>query len=216
MSESPRNMICLSKHLHALWGAARFGLKPLRDPQAVERNEVWVQFHWLAQGLLRPSEEVGSDAMDRLGEYGMDPTFVDAGSDSKIDRRGRNGTLAHQESGQRIETGQVFVIKADDPELLPSLEILELQWALVRLAALSGAADVYCDHYSDDHDAVSLIADAEGYYERIFDTGLERQSQSDYADTEDGAYDADAVADTDVTLLDLDESNCAFEEEPDI
>ncbi|ERS97596.1 hypothetical protein HMPREF1624_05767 [Sporothrix schenckii ATCC 58251] len=70
-------MICLSKHLHTLWRAARFGLKPLRDPRAVERNEVWVQFHWLAQGRQRLNQAVGSDAMERLGEYVMD-TFVDA------------------------------------------------------------------------------------------------------------------------------------------
>ena len=54
--------------------------------------------------------------------------FTESTSDGDGKGRGRNGTLAHRHSGLCIETGQVFVISADDPEDLPSLELLELQW----------------------------------------------------------------------------------------
>lgn len=49
-----------------------------------------------------------------------------------------------------IQTGQIFVIKADDPRLLSSFELLELQGDL-RIAAISGAAEPSNDDYSD-HD----------------------------------------------------------------
>ena len=41
-----------------------------------------------------------------------------------------------------IETGQTFVIRAEKPEDLPSFELLELQWNLLRVAAICGAADI--------------------------------------------------------------------------
>lgn len=50
--------------------------------------------------------------------------------------------LAHRQSGIPVETGQVFTTTAKDPKALPSYELLELQWNILQLAAMSGAADV--------------------------------------------------------------------------
>lgn len=194
VTESPKNMICLSKHLHALWGAARFGLKPLRDARAAENNEVWVQFYWLGQGRLPPNQVVDISAMDNLAQYGMDRLFVENGSDAHAHQRGRNGTLAHQASGRRIETGQVFVIKANDPELLPSLDLLELQWVLVRLAALSGAAGVYAGGSGDDDDK----AFAENIYGPLWGSALGQDEDAGDTGADDlGEWEAnnDDVAD---------------------
>ncbi|CAK7275151.1 hypothetical protein SEPCBS57363_006534, partial [Sporothrix epigloea] len=60
--------------------------------------------------------------------------------------------VAHRRSGLRIRTGQLFTIRADKPEDLPSMELLQIQWNLKRIAAMSGAADVYEDLEDDDFD----------------------------------------------------------------
>lgn len=61
--------------------------------------------------------------------------------------------LARRESGLRIETGQTFVLKTDDPENLPSFELLQLSWDLLRIAAICGAAEsddmVVYEEYSE-------------------------------------------------------------------
>ncbi|EPE04347.1 hypothetical protein F503_01351 [Ophiostoma piceae UAMH 11346] len=168
VTESPQNILCLGKHMHALWGSARFGLKPLRDERAVAQNEVWVQFHWLRQGLFKPTDFVSTDApdqqMDVLAGRNAERCdgFATSGSDSHRDSRGCNGTLAHRESGILIETGQVFVIRAEDPRDLPSLDLLELQWHLVRLAAISGAADVFDENgeYDGTNPGAYVVRDA--------------------------------------------------------
>ena len=52
-----------------------------------------------------------------------------------------------------IQTGQTFVLQAAKPDDLPSWELLEMQWNLLRVAAICGAADVTDDyHDSDDSD----------------------------------------------------------------
>jgi hypothetical protein len=50
------------------------------------------------------------------------------------------------------ESGTLFSITAKEPELLPSYDILELQWHLQKLAAMSAAADVDPDRFDDDDD----------------------------------------------------------------
>ncbi|CAK7229636.1 hypothetical protein SCUCBS95973_007290 [Sporothrix curviconia] len=60
--------------------------------------------------------------------------------------------VAHRRSGIRIQTGQLYTIRANAPEQLPSMELLQLQWDLLRIAAMSGAADVYDDNGDDSDD----------------------------------------------------------------
>jgi hypothetical protein len=48
-----------------------------------------------------------------------------------------------------IRTGQTFLLRADNPEDKPSWELLEMQWNLLRVAAICGAADVTEDYYDD-------------------------------------------------------------------
>ncbi len=161
VTESSKNLLCMGKHIHILWGRARFALKPLRDACAAARNEVWVQLHWLRQGPWKPEDIMATETADQLmdelagcneGDTETSHGFAMGGSDDNdTNDRGRNGTLAHRASGIRIETGQVFVIRADDPDDLPSLDLLELQWALVRLAAMAGAANVFNDGTDDDN-----------------------------------------------------------------
>ncbi|CAK7564432.1 MAG: hypothetical protein SEPTF4163_002323, partial [Sporothrix epigloea] len=49
--------------------------------------------------------------------------------------------VAHRKSGLPLRTGQIFTIRAENPEDLPSFELLDMQWNLLRVAAMSGAAE---------------------------------------------------------------------------
>lgn len=142
VSESPQNLLSLGKHMHCMWDRALFALKPL---SATDR-EVTVQFHW-----LKRSRKVTS------GEFGSFDAAMQAicGGDT---RGWGPPQLAHRPSGLRIETGQLFTIRADTSEQLPSMDLLELQWNLLRVSAMYGAADVY-DEDNCAGGSVHLVSD---------------------------------------------------------
>lgn len=54
-----------------------------------------------------------------------------------------------------ISSGDIITITTEDPEThpLPSFELLQMQWVLNRLVAISGAADVTDEELDDDGDA---------------------------------------------------------------
>ncbi len=201
ITESPKNMLCLGKHLHALWGAARFGLKPLRDTLAAKKGEVWVQFHWLRQGVLKPDDVVDEAAVGLLAALDTNNGFATGGSDGDSSRRGRNSTVAHRQSGLRIETGQVFVITATKPDDLPSLDLLELQWNLIRVAAMSGAADVHTNNGFEDGGstggamaAIEADSDVESLW---LSPEVHTDEEEDDGEGEDGDEDGDNDDDDD-------------------
>ncbi|KAK0656156.1 hypothetical protein B0T16DRAFT_424804 [Cercophora newfieldiana] len=91
----------------------------------------------ITQSVLKPNVYIRSD-MDVLLQAGV------------TDQRW-GYTLAHRKSGVRIQTGQTFILQRH--EHMPSWELLEMQWDLLRVAALCGAADVMDDYYdSEDPD----------------------------------------------------------------
>ncbi|CAK7273482.1 hypothetical protein SEPCBS57363_005675 [Sporothrix epigloea] len=147
VSDSPQNLFSLGKHMHCMWDRALFALKPL---SATDR-EVTVQFYW-----LKCSKKVTS------GEFGSFDAAMQAvcGGDT---RGWGPPQLAHRPSGLRIETGQLFTIRADMPEQLPSMDLLVLQWNLLRISAMCGAADVYDGDEGDEDDcadgSVHLVSD---------------------------------------------------------
>ncbi|GAB1312858.1 hypothetical protein MFIFM68171_03068 [Madurella fahalii] len=127
ITQSAKNGISMSHQIHFWFDNARFALKPLRQTT----EGIVVQWHWLNRSVLKPSVYIRSD-MDVLLQAGV------------MDQRWGHG-LAHRESGVRIQTGQTFVLQRHDH--MPSWELLEMQWDLLRVAALCGAADVMDDYY---------------------------------------------------------------------
>lgn len=158
--ESPQNVLTLGKHMHAMWSKAMFALKPL----SATANELVVQFHWLKRGTARPGDVIGDLSLDSVmhlvggGDDGWGPAQV-----------------AHHDSGIPIQTGDLFTIRADTPENLPSSELLKLQWDLLRVAAMCGAADIYEDRDDDDDDD---WWEQERLRMRRFETGSEYEGGS--------------------------------------
>ncbi|SPQ17588.1 fee270ed-584f-4a31-8c5c-59839a31ac0b [Thermothielavioides terrestris] len=141
ITQSPQNYLSLNHQIHFWFDNARFALKPLRHTP----NEVVVQWHWLKRSALLPRTEIGQAQDAFLALAGLnDMTW--------------GLCLAHRRSGVPIQTGQTFVIRAEKPEDLPSFELLEVQWNLLRVAAICGAANVIDASYYDlDDDEVAHL-----------------------------------------------------------
>jgi hypothetical protein len=118
------NMLCLNRQLQHWWYSARFALKPLRK----QGQFIIVQWHWLKDGRLDPQGRIrmGDDLSSLVDPHGW-------GDDMQA-------AFAHHKSGRRIETGHLFAIRSANPGCLPAFELLQLQWYLTRVAAISGAA----------------------------------------------------------------------------
>lgn len=102
-----------------------------------------VQWHWLRPTTFKPRE--------RFSRFKSTESILETAG-LLTDKSWGAGLLAHRESGIPTRTGQIFTIKADKAEDLPSWDFLELVESL-RVAAICGTADVpspYWDEESDD------------------------------------------------------------------
>lgn len=155
-TESPRNMLTLSPTVHRLWVACFFALKPIR----ASKRRIIVEFHW-----LQPRSK------------GEKPLLVNARTRpdclAEIDSPGQDIRLIDCPSGTIITSGTRLAIYTDDPQRrpLPSFALLDMQWNLQRVAALSGKAKWRDEDYGDsddDADATGVLAhlddDDEGEY----------------------------------------------------
>lgn len=150
VTESPRNLICLNRQLHWLFDRARMAFKPLREDPS---GGIVVQFHWLKENGLKPQI--------LLQKSYEDPKFADILERAGLSQNGAWGErLAHRKSGLPLETGQVFILGEKEPKQAPDIELLKLSWDLLRVGAISGAAepreldDDDGDDDADNHSAV--------------------------------------------------------------
>ena len=125
--DSVHNTICLTPLLHHWWGLAYIAFEPLEKL----RNGTRVRLRWLRQTSFSVWERVplNADPYDHLH-----PPSV-AGSFDIRDLR----------SGHPIPDGSIFDLTSDDPETEVSYDLLELQWDILRMAALCGAAEAADD-----------------------------------------------------------------------
>ncbi|EGR45319.1 uncharacterized protein TRIREDRAFT_111168 [Trichoderma reesei QM6a] len=132
---SPRNFLSMNRQLHFWWDNAAFALKPLSESE----TSIVVQWHWLQESCLSPRMMIPPNA-----EY---TKYVSRQVGDSW------GSLKHA-FGKTLQTGQVFTIRVDDPGQLPCFELLELQWDLLRVAAISGAGNFQA--YDPFYDAEEL------------------------------------------------------------
>ena len=158
VSETAQNILCMDPYLHALWGRAQFGLEPLAQRNDADGGaEIDIRFHWLRRGTKLPSDLVDDADDATVAAVGGHPGGPD---DPEVE------PLDHRPSGVPLQTGHVFTIRAAKAEDLPSLSLLEVQWHLMRLAAMCGAADVDdddADDDSDDKDSIDNDTDSYAY-----------------------------------------------------
>lgn len=130
--QSPQNLLSLSPQLQSWWYNLKFALKPLRK----QEDGIVVQRHWLKLSTLAPTDKIpiGANLSESVDPQGW-------GDDC-------GNLLVHHKSGRRIKTGHTFVIRAENPEHLPSFDLLEVQWNIARVATISGLSKVPGDHFT--------------------------------------------------------------------
>lgn len=140
-TERPTNMLTLSPTVHRLWGGCFFALKPVR---VISKRKMVVEFHWL-QPRPKAKKQLMVNARIR-------PDCL-----AEVDSPGQDIRLLHSPSKTIIISGTRIAIRTDDPRKrpLPSFALLQMQWNLQRVAALSATAEWREEDYgdSDDNDA---------------------------------------------------------------
>lgn len=112
--------------MHELWGKARFAFEPVEISE--DRETLTMRFWWLPLGTV--SRQVWM--CDR-------PSLP-----SDLRSSPRNSKLWDCDTDAPIYFGHLITLTTEDPEtmLLPSFELLHMQWVLNRVAAIVGAADI--------------------------------------------------------------------------
>lgn len=115
-------VIMLCTHVENLWKGARFGLQPIY--LSPDRRRLALEFYWLhshvPKGSVTLKDQPVVDGQIRVGPNGL--RLLDSGL--------YNFQIPH---------GPI-ILETNDPDNhpLPSMELLEMQWTLNRIIALSG------------------------------------------------------------------------------
>jgi hypothetical protein len=126
-----QNLICLSPNAHAYWERAYFALKPIRLSDDKKRLDV--QFFWLSSNPHVSSVKT-SDVPSLSANLDHGPGLT---------------KLFDDKTGAEIRSGSEISLKTDDPvsRPLPDFRLLEMQWFLHRVTAISGATEPRDDLY---------------------------------------------------------------------
>ncbi|KAF6822729.1 hypothetical protein CPLU01_11839 [Colletotrichum plurivorum] len=121
ITDSRRNMICLSHSLHTLWRLGRFILVPMGRPSKVKTQ--WCQqmrFYWTR----------ATDVGGMLADLSLD-----------TDPRTRFKDPLNGIDAYNIKDGQVITVRADCQDDLPDYDILDLHAKLTTAWALTAGVD---------------------------------------------------------------------------
>ncbi|RAH62128.1 hypothetical protein BO85DRAFT_413106 [Aspergillus piperis CBS 112811] len=172
-TETCSNLMCLSNLAHKLWETARFALNPLSISE--DEKVLKVKFFWMPINKF-------SDAMSSRDV----PSPFPDGCRSSIRVEGQlNAKLFNIETEKALRSGDILTFKTDDPvgHPLPSFELLSMHWALHRVLALSGAADVTDEEFDlRDPDALQAEATDEDNEEEV-------ESETEEDDPEEESWD---------------------------
>ncbi|KAH8812328.1 hypothetical protein F5884DRAFT_750637 [Xylogone sp. PMI_703] len=132
-TEVCENLMTMCPNAHAYWGKSYFALKPLKVSE--DNKEITVKFFWLRKHEGPNSIPVGDAPVLPANLHGVN-----------------NVKLFDTKSEKLIRSGKVFCFTTDDliKKPLPSKDILDMQWVLHRLTALSGGAELINYTYNPD------------------------------------------------------------------
>ncbi|OQE18871.1 hypothetical protein PENFLA_c020G03745 [Penicillium flavigenum] len=124
-TELCENLLCLCPDAHRYWGACYFALEPLHLRN--DGKELITRFYWLPK-VTPHIVQVQDKPSISLHPYS---DFV------SLCFKSPDGSL------RGMSSGDLVVFKTKDPENLPlpSWDLLQMQWILSRIGAISGAAD---------------------------------------------------------------------------
>lgn len=133
-TETCANLITLCSHAHALWDKGRFAIQPLEvaeDGKSLTAKFFWFKHHEYQKRI----------SIDEVPDF---PYDLRSGP--------MNTKLCDCDTEKMIISGHDIIFKTEDPVAypLPSKKILEMQWILNRVLALSGAADLHEEDFDPD------------------------------------------------------------------
>ena len=131
VSDKTWNMISLNPQLHVWWGKAYFAFKCLGILNSDEDNMslVQIQFYWMPNATTLWKDEERDEG--ELRRY------------LTSDRSSSNaGILAFYTSGRPVVSGDTFKVRVESVHAQKMKMAFDIQWALARIAAMAGAADV--------------------------------------------------------------------------
>jgi hypothetical protein len=157
------NLICLSPDAYAYWTKAYFALQPIELSDDKKRLDV--KFHWMPRCDYLSEVDLLSPPSPLEG--------LDGGSGIKLFRF---------PTDRRICSGDMFSLTTDDPVThpLPHYGLLEMQWILQRVVAMSGVAKIYDNFDNDDDDTMALRDEWDQYEEDERDPYMEDRDQNPY------------------------------------
>lgn len=134
-TEIVENMICLSPSAHAMHVKGIFALEPLDTDS--EGKWMTVRFWWLC--------------FDITGDFAL-ATVPQLPSD--FDGYAYNMGLHNIKTSRSIRSGDVVTLETNNPTThpLPDTRLLEIQWLMNRVTAISGAAKPQHPEEGDDSD----------------------------------------------------------------
>ncbi|KAL6865947.1 hypothetical protein ACO1O0_002047 [Amphichorda felina] len=152
------NMISLSPTLHALWSKGLWGFEYKGRTKSKGKWQVSIQFHWMPQDpnwKLDPKAMTKSQPLHPKDVVDWEKNYLDK-LKTPVPNVGANDITTNHP----ILTGHTFTIPfttVEEAEKFKSM--IELQWAVIRVSALSGAAgnpDLF--DWDDDDDPNPAIA----------------------------------------------------------
>ncbi|KAI9899453.1 hypothetical protein N3K66_005914 [Trichothecium roseum] len=124
------NMLTLSNDVHACWSKALLGFKYQGHITAGDSTIFTLQYRWLGKSTARPKDRITLDMLN-------DPT-----KKALVDQLhlGHEDYLAFTRSGRPVTSGSTIDIEIPTQDAANFKAAIELQWALLKVAALCGAA----------------------------------------------------------------------------
>ncbi|KAM0264450.1 hypothetical protein ACHAQJ_000641 [Trichoderma viride] len=154
-SDKSWNMLCLHPLLHSFWSRCRFAIKCLGiTPSDDQHSIIQLQFHWMPRNNRLPGDLVKPPYKDAI--QGMLQNLAIEQED------GPGFSIFKDYSGRELETGQIFEILLEKEDAEKMKIVLDVQWAAVRILAISGAAGVWkLEDDLDEQGGVGDVATAE-------------------------------------------------------
>jgi len=161
-SDKAWNMVCLNRQLHDWWGRAQIGFRPLGivDGDNTEEKKVQVQLYWMPTNLRSNRAAVPYEAKvlprdvdklkERLNEIHTRPqAAAEAGGWYAVCRTALGDPSL---PGHPVMTGDIFEWSVKTADAWKMKRAFELQWALIRIAAIAGGAGpATLDEDDEDH-----------------------------------------------------------------
>jgi hypothetical protein len=141
------NLMCLAPSVHKYHERVQFALQPISLAENGKR--LTVRFWWLPR-FEHPNEGVPA---------GERPTIPED-MDGRMGRQSKT-KLYNVDTDQKICSGDEIILETCDADTLPlpNWDLLEMQWVLQCIAAMSGSAEPRDESYGEDGDFPMALCD---------------------------------------------------------